>query len=39
MVLHKIQDGKLIEYTQTPVTKELEIHDFEDADTKNFFYK
>ena len=28
MVLHKIEDGKLIEYTKTPVTKELEIHDF-----------
>lgn len=28
MVLHKIEDGKLIEYTKTPVTNELEIHDF-----------
>jgi len=28
MVLHKIENGKLIEYTETPVSKEVEIHDF-----------
>lgn len=28
MVLHKIEDGKLVEYTTTPVTTEFEIHDF-----------
>ena len=28
MVLHKIEEGKLIEYTKTPVSTEFEIHDF-----------
>jgi len=28
MVLHKIEDEKLVEYTKTPVTTEFEIHDF-----------
>ena len=28
MVLHKIEDGKLVEYTKTPVSTELEIHNF-----------
>jgi len=28
MVLHKIEEGKLVEYTETPVSTEFEIHDF-----------
>ena len=34
MVLHKIEDGELIEYSETPVSKEFEIHDFVEKHTK-----
>ena len=28
MVLHKIENGKLVEYTRTSAATEFEIHDF-----------
>ena len=34
VVLHKIEDGELIEYSETPVSKEFEIHDFVEKHTK-----